>query len=1326
MDQTIRNKLRETVLKARSLLENAIREELQGRYGIYIANAKERGSSGLVVEDDARMGHLEADERETRRLLLDHISLLQTSGLTASSALDAFVREAAFTWLNRFVAFKMLETRGLVRETVSRLENSNGFKMWLAEPGNETHLSDYEKGDLPQNGRGEGPRQRAYRAFLLARCQNLSEEVRVLFDPNALVSRFLPQPKVLKELANLLNAQDLAPAWQPGNEETIGWVYQGFNSEELEQAFRKVRVSKKKFESRDIPAVTQLFTPRWIVRFLVENTLGRFWVELHPDSQLASSLDYLVPFKTADCLPTAQRSVKEITFLDPACGTMHFGLLAFDLLAAMYREEMQNAGKPGWPEKPPVASEDEIPDAIIAHNLHGIDIDPRAVQLSALTLYLKAKTLNPKARISESRLACANIHMLDGDNLKSFVEQMKLGPIYRRILTALQARLKDSEQLGSLLRLEEEIRQLVAEERKRYEREGKQLIIPGFAEQQFETEAGQREFWEMLEIQIGQALDAFAREHGNAVNQTFFAGETAKGMRLLELMAQRYDVVVTNPPYMSARKMNSRLKSLVAASYPAGKGDLYAAFIKRCVDLTNPTGHVGMLTMHSFMFISSYEKLRSIIREQTFIETMAHAGPGLFDVGNPGTLQTSAYVFRREEDAEARRNAVGTYFRLVKEPDSEAKRRRFEEAVGSLQRAVGSTLNAAGTSPQSKNASFLPHPTEYYRDEGEKSGEAVQSAYCLPPTAYCIYRYRQGDFDAIPGSPWVYWITPGLRKVFETFPKLGEIAQPRQGLATADNFRFLRYWWESGLERIAFGCKNAQQAEATGKRWFPYMKGGGFRRWYGNQEYVVNWERNGEEICNFVDPNTGKTYSRPQNTDYYFRRGVTWSRTTSKGISVRFLPNGFIIDCEAPSCFDLDNCQLLGILNSLCANCILSIINPTIHFQVGDLARLPVPRASSESLQKLVEKAIALAKADSEDDETTWDFIAPPDWPVCRAGTGRPEGIQKVAERHARLAEIERQIDEEVYRLYGISEEDRRAIEAELAVGTNTIENENEEKSEDTDSVEAETPETFWSEPDLARAWISYAVGIVMGQFEPGAENGLGRGRFNTETANRLKALRDADGLLVAEPGHADDLASKVLSALDIMFGEDEAARLVNEALNTHGDPLTILRDYLADKFFKEHLQKYRKRPIYWYMRTAKGSYGLWLYYHRLDKDIFFKALLNYVEPKIRLEEDRLRTLRSRKETAGSSGREAKQLEKEIDRQEQFVSELKDFEERLRRVANLNLAFDLNDGVALNIAPFYELVPWKEAKDYWEDLVAGKYEWSSIGKQLREEGLVRS
>ncbi|HPU77816.1 MAG TPA: SAM-dependent methyltransferase, partial [Thermosynergistes sp.] len=625
-------------------------------------------------------------------------------------------------------------------------------------------------------------------------------------------------------------------------------------------------------------------------------------------------------------------------------------------------------------------------------------------------------------------------------------------------------------------------------------------------------------------------------------------------------------------------------------------------------------------------------------------------------------------VFRQEEDPKVRQNAVGTYFRLVKEQDSEAKRRRFEEALINLR---------AG------------------RDDP------------------IVYRYRQDDFDAIPGSPWVYWITPGLREVFEKFPKLGEIAQPRQGLATADNFRFLRFWWEAGLDRIGFGCKNTREAQATGKRWFPYMKGGGFKRWYGNQEYVVNWERNGAEIRNFINPETGKAYSRPQNTDYYFRRGVTWSKVSSGNFCVRLSPGGFIFDVAGCSVFPPEDHLLgfLGILNSKFIQALLKYISPTINYEVGHIESLPVAGEWNIKLQELVTQASVLAKIDSEEDETTWDFVAPPDW---------PDGTQKVAERHAQLAEIERQIDEEVYRLYGISDEDRQAIEAELATGSIPQLDDDLEEIEPGDSAEQEPSESA-SREALAKAWISYAVGVIMGHFRPGIENGVGRGRFDSKTAEQLQALEDQDGLVVVDPTHPDDIASKVLCALDIMFGEDEAAHLVKQALNTNGDPLLSLRDYLTDKFFKEHVQKYRKRPIYWYLRSAKGNYGLWLYYHRLDKDIFFKALLKYVEPKIRLEEDRLKTLRGRRESVGSSGREAKQLEKDIDRQEQFISELRDFEEKLRRAANLHIDFDLNDGVILNIAPLWELVPLREAKIYWEALREGKYDWSYIAYQLWPE-----
>ncbi len=987
--------IRDVTLQARKLLMEEISEQLEGIYGL-LPDGKFRPRDQYPVLTASLEG------ADTRRRLETLLAEERRAGLQPEEAREKLVKEAAFTWLNRFVAFKMLEARKLLRQTITRGQDSNGFKMWLTEPGSEAHLADYERGDLPQDGLGEGPRQRAYRRFLLAQCAKLSREVRVLFDPDSLPSRFCPRPKALRSFIDMLNVEELTEAWQPGNEETIGWVYQGFNSEELEKAFREVRVSKKKFEAKDIPAVTQLFTPRWIVRFLVENTLGRMWINMHPDSQLATSLEYLVPLQNRR--ETGLKSVRDIRLLDPACGTMHFGLVAFELFVEMYREEMAHAGEPGWPETPPVGSEEEIPATIIARNIHGIDIDLRAVQLSALTLYLKAKTVNPDANLTESRLASADIHMLDGDRLGQFLEQtdLKSRPIYGRVLRALQGRLKDSEQLGSLLRLEQEITSLIEQERERFEREGRQPDLYGWSKVQFESEAGREEFWKVLEDQIIQELHDFAYDQADrGYDHSFFTGETAKGLRLLELMAQRYDVVVTNPPYMSARKMNAKLKKLIAGAYSAAKGDLYAAFIQRCIEFAGETGRVGMLTMHSFMFITSYERLRSGIRDHLRIETLVHTGPALFAVGNPGTLQTAAYVLCREEDEKTRNDSVGTYFRLVKEPDSEAKQRRFEQAIDNL---------CAG------------------RDDP------------------IVYRYRQGDFDAIPGSPWVYWITPGLRRVFETFPRLEEIAQPRQGLATADNFRFLRYWWEPGIDQIGFGCRNTAEAQETGQRWFPYMKGGSYKKWYGNQSFCIKYGNNGYELKAWADPLYGNSgWSRIiKSVDHYFRRGVTYNAVTSGGFSARYMPEGFPFDhagnCLFPEKYEAI-LELLGLLNSSFSNLVLKLVNPTINFYVGDLARLPIPDASSDKLRSLVEQAISLAKAASEEDETTWDFIAPPDW---------PDGIQKVAERHARLAEIEREIDEEVYRLYGISDEDRHAIERELAeAGSLSYKQEEQREQED-------------------------------------------------------------------------------------------------------------------------------------------------------------------------------------------------------------------------------------------------------------------------------------
>lgn len=1242
--------LRDFTLKAREILIAEVEDQLEGIHGL-LAGGKFEPAAGYPALAQI------PECAETRERLESFIADEKGAGLEPKAARRKLAKEAAFTWLNRLVALKMMEARKLVRQTVSKGADSNGFKMWLTEPGNEPHLADYEAGEMPKDARGEGPRDRAYRRFLLAQCGRLAEEIRVLFDPDNLASRLAPRPTVLAQLIDMTGADELAEAWQPGNEETIGWVYQFFIEDEKADVFDGFYKRKQKVRPEDIPAATQIFTPRWIVKCLVQNTLGRAWLQMHPDSTLADKLDYLVPLE-GETPAAPLKPVREITLLDPACGTMHFGLVAFDLFVEMYREELARAGEEGWPEEASVTGEEEIAASIIANNIHGIDIDLRAVQLSAMTLFIKAKMVDPKARISDSKLACTDTRMILGDRFQAFLD--KLGrPIYRRILTTLAKRLEHADQLGSLLRPDEEVRKLIEQERKKYEKEGRQPDLFGWSREQFDTDAGLREFWETLETQIAQAIDAFGRDEAEAGHDaSFFVGEAAKGLRMLELLAKRYDIVVTNPPYMTSRNMNAVMNGFLKKEYSAAKRDLYAAFIQRCTELLADTGRLGMITQQSFMFISSYENLRTWLRDRVAIETMPHTGPRAFAEVTGEKVNTTLLVVRREGREAVRGEAVGTYFRLVKEPDAEAKRTRFEQAVAHLQ-------------------SGHPDPLAYH--------------------------YRQADFDAIPGSPWVYWITPGLRNLFVAEMKLEEVSRLCIGMRTGDDRRFLRSWWEVGLHHIGRRCRNSEEAIRCGRRWFPYMKGGGSKRWYGHQELVVLWAEDGREVkanTRHTYPELGENLSwKITNEPFYFRVGVTWSNLSSTHFSARLSPSGFIFSTKGSCAFCEDPFWLLGLLNSSFARFALSLINPTVSFEAGDLSRMPCPRKMGSRLPELVRLAVDLAATDSLEDELTYDFVAPPTFSA---------GAHEAAERLGRVAETEREIDEEVYGLYEISDEDRATIEAELVGGS--VANVDENSSDDAgDTEEAEqvlTPE------QLAWRWLSYAVGIVMDRFQPGVEGALGRGDFSDEVARRLRELADEDGILVQDEGHPDDLAARTLDALRVMLGDDDAREVVLTATGKTGETEAVLRKYLEGPFFKEHIRLYRKRPVYWLLQSPKKKYGIWVFHERLTGDSLYRIQREYVDPKVKLLDGQLAELRKHRDTA--AGRERRQAEKEIAAVEDVLADIREFAARLDRIIQRGYTPHIDDGVLLNMAPLWELVPsWQaEPKKAWKALEKGDYDWA--------------
>jgi N-6 DNA Methylase len=719
-------------------------------------------------------------------------------------------------------------------------------------------------------------------------------------------------PGFLGDLQSLLNQDD-----------ALGRIYQAINAPALEAAYRGTARTGRKFTSGEIPAVTQLFTPRWVVEFLLQNSLGRIWVRMHSDTRLRKTWTWFVD---SPAEPMPMRRAREIRVCDPACGTMNFGLVALEMLREMYLEEMDRSGADGWPDSPSCDSVAEIGASVVACNLVGFDIDPTAIRLAIKTLEIK--------------IGCA--------------------------------------------------------------------IVEG--------------------------------RHGLAVRDALF-GERVRG---------EFDVVVTNPPYLSSRNLEPAVVRRLKARYPAGWRDLYACFMLRSMEMLRPGGVLGILSMHSFMFTAAFEKMRRELMESAEIRAVAHFGLGLFDIGNPGTLQTAAVVM----ELGTAEKKMGVFFRLVD----------VEDKCAAL----------AGAISGESSLRF------------EMTGE---------------------ELGSMPRAAWMYWISAASRRVFREFPKLGEISPPRQGLATTDNMRFVRYWWE--VEPPNFS--------GSRDKWMPYAKGGRFRRWYELPRHRVNWEDDGRKIKAAIVERypylDGEWKWVAKNSAWYGRAGITYSYLTSGTFSARRLEPGTIFDVAGSSLFPDDPLALLGVLNSSVAGELLSAINPTVNFQVGDLRQLPVPRSFPQELRDEVGRAIEATHQLDCFDETSLDFVQPEGW------GGRPAYVEMIDNAQERVDAI-------VTELYGVGS-GRHPDESGPCSGT---------------------------KEELARKWISYALGVWFGRW-----GGAALGEVAVLSPLDAGLRRDLRRILA-------DCAGE-FAALEI-----EAA-------------VGGLDRFLGGEFLAWHGRQYRGRPVYWGFR---------------------------------------------------------------------------------------------------------------------------------------------
>lgn len=737
----------------------------------------------------------------------------------------------------------------------------------------------------------------------------------------------------------------LDPLWtQP---ETLGWAHQYAQEAAKERVFEGLLKQGQKVPAGEIPAATQLFTPAWIVRFLVENSLGRLWLEMHPDSKLREELASLVPDAPDGGTTQTSDLAREIRVLDPACGAMHFGLVVYDLLARCYAEELERAGEPGWPAVPSVTSPGEIPGVILRHNLYGVDIDPAVLEVARNVIRLKAGA-------EPVNLACAPA-----------------------------------------------------------------------------------------------PLGALDREVG------------PEGL---------FHVVLTNPPYMARRNTEPALSAHLEGAYPEGKGDLYTAFLQRCLEWLAPGGRVGMITQSSFMFIGSYEALRRQLLERTAIETIAHLGAGAFAEIGGEKVNTAAFVLRREDDSARRAAATGMYMRLV-DGGEEEKRLGLAAAL----------------------------------DEER------------------IYRTPQRAYHDLPGAPWVYWLPAELRTRYRAGERLGDRVRFCRGITTADNKRFVRYWWEVGLEAIDFGCGSTEEAARSPRRWFPYMKGGGPIRWFGNILHVLDWGEGGKELRAFPQ-------AAIRNLPFQFRAGVSYGSVTGGSVTARWMEPGFLFDQASNALFPHDPADrpvLLALLNHPVAGFTVGF-NPTVNIVEADLNRIPWPQADREAVAGAVGECMDLARRIDQMNELSPYFLQPPlpDQSDLAALTRRLA---------AREAGLEALIDEGL----GLSPSGREAIR---------------------ERVHSVAP-VLRTAAEIAEAWVSYALSILLGRCRPG---GFGGGALLVERWGDLAPLVRADRQIPA-----GETGERVAEVLTVLLGK------------SGGLATGSLDSYVPSTWLRRHIRTYRGRPVF-------------------------------------------------------------------------------------------------------------------------------------------------
>ena len=1186
------------------------------------------GEQELDAEQKEVNGRLLSSvERKQRRTLVNHVK---------EKGFESVMDEAAYTWFNRFAALRYMEVNGVLPTRVRVFTDSEGAfqPQILTECLTMDNLEGLNK-EIVFALKEQDATDELYKYLLITQCNALGTILPAMFEQIEdytellLPDNLLRQGSVIEQMVTSIPEDDWRDAVQ-----IIGWLYQYYNSEPKDAVFAALKKNVK-ISKENIPAATQLFTPDWIVRYMVENSLGRIWIEhklaatdtsyeptteadpsgeggtrsmtegVSPEASLAKEhFDWKYYLPEAKQEPEVAAELKklraerkdlaptDIKVIDPCMGSGHILVYAFDVLVQIYKDA-------GYSER-------SIPELILQNNLYGLDIDDRAYQLAYFAVMMRAWHYNH--RILRKHIEPHLCAIQESNGLSKWSDdatdmsgnQLTLENQFIELADYLIDTFQDAKEYGSILTV-------------------KEANYDGLLDY-------------IEEIQQHGASDL-------AVSA--WIGEIADRMPALikqaKIMSGKYDVCVTNPPYMGSSSMNKFLASFAKENYPNEKNDMSTIMMRRCLLLCNNTGFIAMINIPVWMFLYSYEKLRTnLINTNTFIN-MIHNGRGIFG-SDFGSVSFVIY-------AQNLINYISTYSRLF-----------YKQ--GSVD------------SPDTLEKRFLKHEQTFYAN--------------------------QNNFQKVPGMPIAYWSTMNMQLAF-LHPKLGDITNTKKGLATSNNDYFLKLWYEVDLSKISFDSISNEQSLLTKKKWFPINKGGNFNRWYGNRDYVINWYNNGHEIKNYRNDN-GKLLSRPQNIQYNFKPALTWSKITISIFSARFCEGGFLFDDAAAICQD-DNIEklryILGFLNTKCCQAFLGILNPTINVQIGDIANLPIITSNSyqNSIISIVDKAIQISKKNWDSFETSWDFsrhpLLPSQSPVTIA-ICYDAFRTACEERFLTLNSNEEELNRIFIDIYGLQDE----LTPDVADKDVTVARIYDAKSDIPDSMKGNA--YVLTKSDVVKSLLSYAVGCMFGRYSldvPGLA--YAGGEFDWSKYPSFRPDEDDIIPICDDEYFEDDIVGRLCTWLKTVYGEEhyqENLQFISDALGGKGSPLENIRGYFLNDFYKDHCRTYKKRPIYWLFDAGrKNSFKALVYIHRYDRDTMARMRTGYVYKQQELYKTRIETYKKRVDTAATQADKNK-YKKELKRLQDQFDEIHAYEEKIHHYADLRQEIDLDDGVKHNYALFADVL----------------------------------